>query len=99
MLPSSTVMLVTELKGLGGQFRSSKPLVGRRRALVPRSLDGCIAYNLVDPVVVIQWPVECYAGAEGLDGLVARMGKGSRRLKADSCPAIAEREIGRMIES
>ena len=36
--------------------------------------------------------------AKRLDWLVARMGKGSRRLEADSCSAIAEREIGRMIE-
>ena len=37
-------------------------------------------------------------GAKRLDWLVACMGKGSRRLKADSRPAIAEREIGRMME-
>ena len=42
----------TELRGLGGQFRSSKPLVGRRHALVPRSFDGSIAYNRVDRMVV-----------------------------------------------
>jgi hypothetical protein len=53
----------------------------------------------VDPVVVIQWPVEGYTSAKGLDRLVARMGQGSRRLEADSCAAIAEREIGRMIKS
>src|SRR5258708_18830686 len=90
---------MAELRGGSSEFRSSKPLVGLRRALVPRSLDGRITYNRVDPVVVCQWCVECDPGAKRLDWLVARMGKGGRRLEGDSCPAIAEWEIGPVMES
>src|ERR1700759_4085361 len=87
-----------ELRRLGRQFRSPKPLVGNRRALVSRSLDGGIPDNAVDPVIVSQWSVECDAGAKRLDRLLARVSKVGRRLEADACPAIAEREIGRMME-
>ena len=64
----------------------------------PAVLTAASRTTVVDPVAVSQWSVECDTGAKRLDWLVARMGKGSRRLEADSCPAIAEREIGRMIE-
>ena len=49
-------------------------------------------------MVVGQWAVERDAGAERLDGLVARMGKSRRRLEADSRSPIAEGEVGRMVE-
>ena len=90
---------MTELRRLGNECRSSKPLVGLRWSLVTRGFDGGIQYHRVDRVAVSQRPIEGYAGAEGLDGLVARVGKSSGRLKADSRPAIAEREIGCMMKA
>ena len=45
-----------------------------------------------------QWAVERDAGAERLDRLVARVGKGRRRLEADPRSSIAEGKVGRVVE-
>ena len=65
----------------------------------PAVLTVAITHSRVDPVAVRQWSVECDTGTKRLDWLIARMGKGSCRLEADACPAIAEGEIGRMMKS
>ena len=83
---------------LADETRASEPLVGFRRPLVARGRDRGVTHHRVDRVVVGQRAVERDAGAERLDGLVARVGKGRRRLKADPRSAIAEGEVGRMVE-
>lgn len=87
-----------ELRGGGGQLRSTEPLVGQRSPLVARSLHGVVAHRRVDRVAVGQWIVERDSGAEGLDRLVAEMSKGRRGLEGDSCSAIAEWEVGCVVE-
>jgi hypothetical protein len=69
-----------------------------RRSLVARGRDRGVAHNRVDRVAVGQGAVERDAGAERLDGLVAGVGKGRRRLEADPRSPIAEGKVGRMVE-
>ena len=77
---------------------TAEPLVGRRRSLVARGRDRGVTHHRVDLVVAGQRAVERDAGAERLDGLVAGVGKGRRRLEADSRSPDAEGEVGRMVE-
>ena len=98
MLPSSTVSVRPNCGDFVVNSGPPNHWLGAGDALVSRCLDCGIAYGRVDRVVVGQWSVERYACPKRLDWLVARMGKGSRRLEADSCSAIAERQVGRMIE-
>src|ERR1019366_4653619 len=84
--------------GEGGEGGAPEPLVGRRRPLVARRRDLGVTHNGVDRVVLRQGAVERDAGAERLDGLVARVGKGRLRLEADPRSASAEGEVGRMVE-
>src|ERR1019366_9168939 len=84
--------------GAGGEGGATEPLVGRRRPLVARGRDPGVTHNRVDRVIVGQGAVERDAGAERLDGLVARVGKGRRRLEADPRSSNAEGEVGRMVE-
>src|ERR1019366_2630159 len=57
-----------------------------------------VTHNRVDGVALGQGAVERDAGAERLDGLVARVGKGRRRLEADPRSPNAEGHVGRMVE-
>ena len=97
MLPSRTMMVRPKL---GALVESSGPPNHWLGSGVPwsRGGDRGVAHNRVDRMVVRQWLVERDAGAERLDGLIARMGKGRRRLKADPRSPIAKREVGRMAE-
>ena len=89
---------MTELRSGRGEFRATKPLVRRRRALVPGRLDGAIEHDFVDPVIVGQWFVERYSGAKRLHWFIAGVNKGGRWLEADSSSTIAEGQIGGMME-
>ena len=71
---------------------------GCRRTLIARSRDARVAHHRVDRVIVRQRTIERDAGAERLDGLVARVRKRRRRRETDSGPAIAERHVGRVVE-
>ena len=84
--------------GAGGEGGAPEPLVGRRSPLVARGRDRGVTHNRVDRVVPGQGAVERDAGAERLDGLVARVGKGRRRLEADPRSPNAEGDVGRMVE-
>ncbi len=63
------------MKGVRDQFRSSKPLVRLLGALVPGNLDYGIAYNVVNRVVVLQWPVECYPAPRAWTGSLLEWAK------------------------
>ncbi len=81
-----------------GEGGAPEPLVGLRRPLVACGRDLFVTHNRVDLVVVGQGFVERDAGAERQDGLVARVGKGRRRLEADPRSPDAEGHVGRMVE-
>src|SRR6185437_1686134 len=61
----------SEKKDVGGELRTSEPLIGGRRPLIARSFHRRVAHNRVDFMRVCQWAVELNAAAKRLDGLVA----------------------------
>jgi hypothetical protein len=84
--------------GAAGEGRSPEPLVGFLRPLIACGRNLGVMHNRVDRVVFDQWAVEHDTGAERLNGFVARVGEGCRRLKADSGSPVAEREVRSMVE-
>ena len=85
-------------RNVRGELGAAKPLVGFRRALVAGRLDGGIMHHCVDRVLLCERTVERDTGAQRLDRLVARVGKGGRRLEGDSRSSIAEGQVFCMVE-
>src|SRR5262249_13613018 len=84
---------VTQDHGAGGagEQRPAEPLVGRWSALVARCGHAGVPHDGVNRVVLGQRAIERDAGAERLNGLVARVHEPRLRLEADSRSAHAER--------
>ena len=87
-----------EVGHAAGKLGSAEPLVGRERSLVARGRHRSVAHHRIDRVTFGQRARQRYAGAERLNRLITRVGKGCRRLKADPRSPIAERKVGRMVE-
>src|SRR5438552_19200339 len=73
-----------------GKHGAAEPLIGRRSSLIASSRDDGVAHNRVDHVIPDQGFVESDAGAERLNGFIARVRKSRCRLEADSRSSNAE---------